>query len=121
MRHLQFGLRQSGLFAYASGPGRRNRKRQTSHAMRILLTHDDGMLAPGIKALYRAVKDLGEIAVVAPQTSQSGVGGAIFVFTLTAWTSRVPGGSPGRSSGSMAAARTRPLTPIRWGWPEGLE
>jgi len=27
--------------------------------MRILLTHDDGMLAPGIKALYRAAKDLG--------------------------------------------------------------
>ena len=52
--------------------------------MRILLTHDEGMLAPGIKALYRAAEDLGEIAVVAPETPQAGVGHAISVFILTA-------------------------------------
>ena len=40
-------------------------------AMRILLTNDDGILAPGIEALYRAVKNLGEIAVVAPEKAQS--------------------------------------------------
>ena len=49
--------------------------------MRILLTNDDGILAPEIEALYRAVEDLGEIAVVAPETSQSGVGHAISVLT----------------------------------------
>ncbi len=36
--------------------------------MRILLTNDDGILAPGIEALYRALEDLGEVAVVAPET-----------------------------------------------------
>lgn len=49
--------------------------------MRILLTNDDGILAPGIEALYRAVADLGEIAVVAPDTAQSGVGHGISVLT----------------------------------------
>jgi 5'-nucleotidase len=49
--------------------------------MRILLTNDDGILAPGIEALYRAVSDLGEVAVVAPESAQSGVGHGISVLT----------------------------------------
>lgn len=49
--------------------------------MRILLTNDDGILAPGMEALYRALEDLGQIEVVAPETSQSGVGHAISVLT----------------------------------------
>jgi len=49
--------------------------------MRILLTNDDGILAPGMGALYRAVQDLGEVTVVAPETSHSGVGHAISVQT----------------------------------------
>ncbi len=49
--------------------------------MRILLTNDDGILAPGIEALYRALADLGEIEVVAPETSQSAIGHAISVLT----------------------------------------
>ena len=48
--------------------------------MRILLTNDDGILAPGIAALYRALQDLGVIEVVAPETSQSAVGHAITVL-----------------------------------------
>jgi 5'-nucleotidase len=48
--------------------------------MRILVTNDDGILAPGIEALYRAVADLGEVAVVAPETPQSAVGHAITVL-----------------------------------------
>lgn len=48
--------------------------------MRILITNDDGILAPGIEALYRALADLGEVAVVAPETSQSAVGHAITVL-----------------------------------------
>lgn len=50
-------------------------------AMRILVTNDDGILAPGIEALYQAVADLGEVEVVAPETSQSAVGHAISVLT----------------------------------------
>ena len=34
--------------------------------MRILLSNDDGVLAPGLAALRRAVADLGEVIVVAP-------------------------------------------------------
>ena len=49
--------------------------------MKILITNDDGILAPGIEALYRAVADLGEVEVVAPETTQSGVGHAISVLT----------------------------------------
>jgi len=49
--------------------------------MRILLTNDDGILAPGLEALYRALRDLGQIEVVAPETPQSAVGHAISVLT----------------------------------------
>jgi 5'-nucleotidase len=45
--------------------------------MRILLTNDDGILAPGILALMRALADLGEVTVIAPTTAQSAVGHAI--------------------------------------------
>jgi 5'-nucleotidase len=37
--------------------------------MRILLSNDDGIQAPGIHALYDAVKDLGDVHVVAPTAS----------------------------------------------------
>lgn len=47
--------------------------------MRILIVNDDGILAPGIEALYRAVADLGHVDVVAPETTQSAMGHAITV------------------------------------------
>lgn len=49
--------------------------------MRILLVNDDGILAPGLEALYRAVADLGHVDVVAPETAQSAMGHAISVLT----------------------------------------
>lgn len=45
----------------------------------ILVTNDDGITAPGIKALTAAVKDLGKIVVVAPDKPQSGMGHAITI------------------------------------------
>ena len=48
--------------------------------MRILLSNDDGILAPGLAALYAAVADLGEVTVVAPASPQSGAGQAITVL-----------------------------------------
>lgn len=43
----------------------------------ILVTNDDGIYAPGIRTLIHAVKDMGEIIVVAPDKPQSGMGHAI--------------------------------------------
>lgn len=48
-----------------------------SHAMRILVSNDDGIHAPGIEALHAALSDLGEVIVVAPDSEQSAVGHAI--------------------------------------------
>lgn len=45
----------------------------------ILITNDDGITAPGIRALVEAVKGLGKIVVVAPDKPQSGMGHAITI------------------------------------------
>lgn len=45
----------------------------------ILVTNDDGITAPGIKALTEAVTELGKVIVVAPDKPQSGMGHAITV------------------------------------------
>lgn len=42
--------------------------------MEILLTNDDGIEADGIRVLYDALSDLGEVTTVAPATDQSAVG-----------------------------------------------
>jgi 5'-nucleotidase len=39
--------------------------------VRILLVNDDGIRAPGLAALHQAVRDLGEVTVVAPDSPQS--------------------------------------------------
>lgn len=43
----------------------------------ILVTNDDGIVAPGIKALIEVAKEFGEVVVVAPDSPQSGQGHAI--------------------------------------------
>jgi 5'-nucleotidase len=45
----------------------------------ILIVNDDGITAPGIRALVEAVKGLGKIVVVAPDKPQSGMGHAITI------------------------------------------
>ena len=45
----------------------------------ILITNDDGITAPGVNALISAMKPLGDIVVVAPDSPQSGMGHAITV------------------------------------------
>ena len=40
--------------------------------MKILITNDDGVFAPGIDALVKWAKRLGEVTVVAPKVEQSG-------------------------------------------------
>lgn len=45
----------------------------------ILVTNDDGITAPGIRALIEVMKTLGDVVVVAPDSPQSGMGHAITV------------------------------------------
>ncbi|MBI2907259.1 MAG: 5'/3'-nucleotidase SurE [Chloroflexi bacterium] len=45
--------------------------------MRILVTNDDGVYAPGMWTLVEALAPLGEIVVVAPDREQSGVGTSV--------------------------------------------
>jgi 5'-nucleotidase len=53
--------------------------------MLTLLTNDDGVFAPGLAAMERALRGLGDVVVAAPSTEQSGVGHAItFLTPLTA-------------------------------------
>src|SRR5687767_2168172 len=45
--------------------------------MKILLSNDDGYQAPGIVALYEAIKDLGDVEVVAPEHNNSAKSNAL--------------------------------------------
>lgn len=45
----------------------------------ILITNDDGIYAPGILQLYKSLKDLGLVTVVAPLIEKSAVGHAITI------------------------------------------
>ena len=48
--------------------------------MRILLTNDDGIFAPGLAALYRRLTELGHVTVVAPMESRSGASHSVTFF-----------------------------------------
>ena len=43
----------------------------------ILVTNDDGITAPGLRALISLMNDIGDVVVVAPDSPQSGMGHAI--------------------------------------------
>lgn len=45
----------------------------------ILLTNDDGIFAPGLYALYLAIREIADVAVVAPVSEKSAVGHAITI------------------------------------------
>src|SRR6202162_518586 len=49
--------------------------------MRILLTNDDGIYAPGLRAMRNELMKLGQVTVVAPATEQSAVGHSITLLT----------------------------------------
>ncbi|MDF7805865.1 5'/3'-nucleotidase SurE [Pontiellaceae bacterium B12219] len=48
--------------------------------MNILLSNDDGIHAPGIKILHKALTGMGHLHVVAPDTERSATGHAITIF-----------------------------------------
>lgn len=47
--------------------------------MKILVTNDDGLFAPGIRALTEVAKEFGDVVVVAPDSPKSGQGHAITI------------------------------------------
>jgi 5'-nucleotidase len=57
------------------------RKKQNGKYPIILVTNDDGITAPGIRALVSVMSELGEVVVVAPDSPQSGMGHAITLNT----------------------------------------
>jgi 5'/3'-nucleotidase len=74
-RPLLFALFIAGIISPA--PTTQRVSAQTPY--RILVTNDDGVNAPGILAIARALKDLGEVSVVAPSENQSGKGHSISI------------------------------------------
>jgi 5'-nucleotidase len=59
--------------------------------MRILVSNDDGYLAPGIAALADAMRPLGDVTVVAPEQNSSGASNSLTLNRpLTVW--EAPGG-----------------------------
>lgn len=64
--------------------------------MRILLTNDDGIDAPGLHALYKAIADLGEVHVVAPEKVQSAASHAV-TFHRPIRVASYPGPGPRNS------------------------
>jgi 5'-nucleotidase len=49
--------------------------------MRILLTNDDGIYAPGMRSMRKELQKLGDVTVVAPAGEQSAVGHSITLLT----------------------------------------
>ena len=67
--------------------------------MRILLTNDDGILAPGILAAKAALDEIAEVIVVAPERQRSAAGHAITLHKpLRLVPTRLPDGSTGYAS-----------------------
>ena len=48
--------------------------------MKILLTNDDGIFAPGLAAIYQELVKIGDVTVVAPADSRSGTSHSITFF-----------------------------------------
>src|SRR5262249_29357988 len=61
--------------------GERKSKKNENYFMHILLTNDDGIYSPGLKALRNELMKLGEVLVVAPATEQSAAGHSITLLT----------------------------------------
>ena len=62
------------MFDCVKGPG--GCGRTIGASLRILVTNDDGIHSPGLWALAEGLKGVGEVAVVAPDRDQSGIGSA---------------------------------------------
>ena len=48
--------------------------------MHILLTNDDGIFAPGLAAMYKELKNMGQVTVVAPSSVRSGTSHSVTFY-----------------------------------------
>jgi 5'-nucleotidase len=72
--------------------------------MRILITNDDGIHAPGLLALYQALRPLGEVTAIAPERPRSACGHAITLHKpLRVRPVEMPDGGPGYASNGTPA------------------
>jgi 5'-nucleotidase len=90
----------TGCSSDSNSPGAASTAGASSSApvrsFRILVSNDDGVAAPGIDALVRAltVEPATEVTVVAPATNQSGSGGKTTTGMLTATQATTASGYP---------------------------
>ncbi len=56
--------------------------------MKIILTNDDGIFSDGIYAIYKALKKIGDVVVVAPDREKSSIGHSI-TLTRPLWKQEV--------------------------------
>lgn len=56
-------------------------RRPKKNTMKILISNDDGYRAPGIVALYEALKDIAQVEVVAPEHNNSAKSNALTLHT----------------------------------------
>jgi len=80
--------------------------------MRILLTNDDGIDAPGMRALIHAVADFGDVFVVAPMEAQSAMSHAA-TFHRPVTTRPFPIYDEGRAIGEGVAVDGRPADCVK--------
>jgi 5'-nucleotidase len=85
----------------------------TDRRPRILLSNDDGIDAPGLKAAYQELSRVGEVTVAAPAVDQSGVGhGVTYVEPIMVKIMEPPAGEGGRG-GPWYRIAARPATCVR--------
>ena len=81
--------------------------------MRLLISNDDGIYSPGIRALAEVAREFGEVRIVAPDVEQSAMGHAITISRpLTYHKTPIEGFDAYRvngDSGRLRRARSRPL------------
>lgn len=80
-------------------PGSAGASSQKPETLRILVTNDDGVGAPGINATVEALTALPhtKVTVVAPLTNQSGTGAKVTPGTLTATNAMTASGYPAKA------------------------
>ena len=82
--------------------------------LRVLVTNDDGVSAPGLDAVVQALRKYGlDVSVVAPATDESGTGGKVTGGALTATDATTASGYPAK-----AVAGT-PADSVIWALDQG--